>query len=190
MQIQDQPHIGVLSADAAAIAQFLRRIQALDAETAALLPLSPAAVPDCEPYLCGASTHAPLQKLSEAAEILTASGCTVIAVPDSAGIFCAQLTAAAGVPVLSTADTVLPQLVGALRQRVSILCTPGVRAANAYGLTAQRYGLQCSYPDTPVQALLGCVRPEKACSEQVLRSIIELELARGCDGVELDSAQL
>ena len=188
MQIQDQPHIGVLSADAAAIAQFLRRIQALDAETAALLPLSPAAVPDCEPYLCGASTHAPLQKLSEAAEILTASGCTVIAVPDSAGIFCDQLTAAAGIPVLSTAGAVLPQLVGALHQRVSILCTPGVRAANAYGLTAQRYGLQCSYPDAPVQALLGCVRPEKTCSEQVLRSIIEL--ARGCDGVVLDSAQL
>lgn len=61
---------------------------------------------------------------------------------------------------------------------------------HAYGLAAQRYGLQCSYPDAPVQALLGCVRPEKACSEQVLRSIIELELARGCDGVVLDSAQL
>lgn len=190
MQRNDLPRIGVLSADAAAIAQFLRRIQALDAETAALLPLSPAAVPDCEPYLCGASTHAPLQKLSEAAGILTASGCTVIAVPDSAGIFCDQLTAAAGIPVLSTADAAMPQLVGALHQRVSILCTPGVRAANAYGLTAQRYGLQCSYPDAPVQALLGCVRPEKACSEQVLRSIIELELARGCDGVVLDSAQL
>lgn len=190
MQRNDLPRIGVLSADAAAIAQFLRRIQALDAETAALLPLSPAAVPDCEPYLCGASTHAPLQKLSEAAEILAASGCTVIAVPDSAGIFCTQLTAAAGVPVLSTADAAMPQLVGALHQRVSILCTPGVRAANTYGLTAQRYGLQCSYPDAPVQALLGCVRPEKACSEQVLRSIIELELARGCDGVVLDSAQL
>ena len=110
--------------------------------------------------------------------------------PDSAGIFCTQLTAAAGVPVLSTADAAMPQLVGALHQRVSILCTPGVRAANAYGLAAQRYGLQCSYPDAPVQALLGCIRPEKACSEQVLRSIIELELARGCDGVVLDSAQL
>ena len=190
MQIQDQPHIGVLGADPAAITQFLRRVQALDAEAAALLPLSPAAVPDCEPYLCGASTHAPLQKLSEAAGILTASGCTVIAVPDSAGIFCEQLTAAAGIPVLSTADAVLPQLVGALRQRVSILCTPGVRAANAYGLTAQRYGLQCSYPSAPVQALLSCVRPEKTCSEQVLRSIIELELARGNDCVVLDSAQL
>lgn len=41
MQRNDLPRIGVLSADAAAIAQFLRRIQALDAETAALLPLSP-----------------------------------------------------------------------------------------------------------------------------------------------------
>lgn len=190
MQIQDQPHIGVLGADPAAITQFLRRVQALGGEHAVLLPLSPAAVPDCEPYLCGASTQPPLPKLRAAAEVLAASGCTVIAVPDSAGIFCAQLTAAAGVPVLSTADAAMPQLVGALRQRVSILCTPGVRAANTYGLTAQRYGLQCCYPDAPVQALLGCVRPEKACSEQVLRSIIELELARGCDGVVLDSAQL
>ena len=41
-----------------------------------------------------------------------------------------------------------------------------------------------------MQALLGCVQPEKACSEQVLRSIIELELARGNDCVVLDSAQL
>ena len=100
MQKNDLPRIGVLSADSAAVAQFLRRIQALDAETAALLPLSPTAVPDCEPYLCGASTHAPLQRLCEAAGILPASGCTVIAVPDSAGIFCEQLTAAAGIPVL------------------------------------------------------------------------------------------
>ena len=190
MQIQDQPHIGVLGAGPAAITQFLRRVRALGGEHAVLLPLSPAAVPDCEPYLCGASTQPPLPKLRAAAGVLAASGCTVIAVPDSAGIFCEQLTAAAGVPVLSTADAVLPQLVGALHQRVSILCTPGVRAANAYGLTAQRYGLQCSYPDAPVQALLGCVRPEKACSEQVLRSIIELELARGYDGVVLDSVQL
>lgn len=140
MQIQDQPHIGVLSADPAAITQFLRRVQALGGEHAVLLPLSPAAVPDCEPYLCGASTQ--------------------------------------------------PQLVGALRQRASVLCTPGVRAANVYGLAAQRYGLHCSYPDAPVQALLGCVQPEKVCSEQVLRSIIELELARGSDSVVLDSAQL
>ena len=41
-----------------------------------------------------------------------------------------------------------------------------------------------------MQALLGCVQPDKACSEQVLRSIIELELARGSDSVVLDSAQL
>lgn len=139
MQIQDQPHIGVLGADPAAITQFLRRVQALGGEHAVLLPLSPAAVPDCEPYLCGASTQPPLPKL---------------------------------------------------RQRASVLCTPGVRAANVYGLAARRYGLHCSYPDASVQALLGCVQPEKACSEQVLRSIIELELARGNDCVVLDSAQL
>lgn len=190
MQTNDLPRIGVLSADPAAVTQFLRRVQALGADPAALLPLSPAAVPDCEPYLCGASTQPPLPKLRAAAEVLAASGCTVIAVPDSAGIFCEQLTAAAGVPVLSTAGAVLPQLVGALRQRASVLCTPGVRAANGYGIAARRYGLYCSYPDAPVQALLGCVQPEKACSEQVLRSIIELELARGNDSVVLDSAQL
>ena len=190
MQTNDLPRIGVLSADPADVTQFLRRVQALGADPTALLPLSPAAVPDCEPYLCGTSTQSPLPKLRAAAEVLAASGCTVIAVPDSAGIFCAQLTAAAGVPVLSTAGAVLPQLVGKLRQRASVLCTPGVRAANVYGLAVRRYGLHCGYPDAPVQALLGCVQPEKACSEQVLRSIIELELARGRDGVVLDSAQL
>ena len=189
MQIQDQPHIGVLGADPAAITQFLRRVQALGKDPAALLPLSPAAVPDCEPYLCGASTQPPLPKLRAAAEVLAASGCTVIAVPDSAGIFCEQLTAAAGVPVLSTAGA--ERLV--LRKDIFQPCLvlyPGVRAANVYGLAARRYGLHCSYPDAPVQALLGCVQPEKACSEQVLRSIIELELARGNDCVVLDSAQL
>lgn len=190
MQIQDQPHIGVLGADPAAITQFLRRVQALGGEHAVLLPLSPAAVPDCEPYLCGASTQPPLPKLRAAAEVLAASGCTVIAMPDSAGVFCEELTAAVGIPVLGTAGTALQQLVGKLRQRASVLCTPGVRAANVYGLAARRYGLHCGYPDAPVQALLGCVQPEKACSEQVLRSIIELELARGNDSVVLDSAQL
>lgn len=191
MQSNDLPRIGVLSADPAAVTQFLRRVQALDGGArAVLLPLTPAAVPDCEPYLCGVSTQSPLPKLRAAAEGLAAAGCTVIAVPDGAGIFCEQLTAAAGVPVLAAAGPVLQQLVGALRQHPSVLCTPGVRAANAYGLAARRYGLHCCYPDAPVQALLGCVQPEKACSEQVLRSIIELELARGSDSVVLDSAPL
>lgn len=190
MQTHDLPRIGVLSADPTAITQFLRRVQALGEDPAALLPLSPAAVPDCEPYLCGASTQPPLPQLRAAAEVLAASGCTVIAAPDSAGAFCEQLTATVGIPVLGTAGAALPQLVGTLRQRVSVLCTPGVRAANVYGLAARRYGLHCGYPDAPVQALLGCVQPEKTCSEQVLRSIIELELARGSDSVVLDSAQL
>lgn len=51
MQTNDLPRIGVLSADPAAVTQFLRRVQALGADPTALLPLSPAAVPDCEPYL-------------------------------------------------------------------------------------------------------------------------------------------
>jgi len=139
MQTNDLPRIGVLSADPAAVTQFLRRVQALGADPTALLPLSPAAV---------------------------------------------------GIPTLGVSGPALQQLVGKLRQRASVLCTPGVRAANGYGIAARRYGLYCSYPDAPVQALLGCVQPEKACSEQVLRSIIELELARGNDSVVLDSAQL
>ena len=53
MQTNDLPRIGVLGAD-----------------PAALLPLSPAAVPDCEPYLCGTSTQSPLPKLRAAAEVL------------------------------------------------------------------------------------------------------------------------
>lgn len=107
MQTNDLPRIGVLSADPAAVTQFLRRAQALGGEHAVLLPLSPAAVPDCEPYLCGASTQSPLPKLRAAAEALAASGCTVIAAPDSAGVFCEELTATVGIPVLGTAGTAL-----------------------------------------------------------------------------------
>lgn len=166
MQTNDLPRIGVLSADPAAVTQFLRRVQALGADPTALLPLSPAAVPDCEPYLCGTSTQSPLPKLRAAAEVLAASGCTVIAVPDSAGVFCEEITAAVGIPTLGVSGPALQQLVGKLRQRASVLCTPGVRAANGYGIAARRYGLYCSYPDAPVQALLGCVQPEKACSER------------------------
>ena len=73
MQTNDLPRIGVLSADPAAVTQFLRRVQALGADPAALLPLSPAAVPDCEPYLCGASTQPPLPQLRAAAEMLFSS---------------------------------------------------------------------------------------------------------------------
>ena len=74
MQTNDLPRIGVLSADPAAVTQFLRRVQALGADPTALLPLSPAAVPDCEPYLCGTSTQSPLPKLRAAVEVLAASG--------------------------------------------------------------------------------------------------------------------
>ena len=147
MQTNDLPRIGVLSADPAAVTQFLRRVQALGADPTALLPLSPAAVPDCEPYLCGTSTQSPLPKLRAAAEVLAASGCTVIAVPDSAGVFCEEITAAVGIPTLGVSGPALQQLVGKLRQRASVLCTPGVRAANGYGIAARRYGLYCSYPE-------------------------------------------
>ena len=44
MQTNDIPRIGVLSADPAAVTQFLRRVQALGADPTALLPLSPAQV--------------------------------------------------------------------------------------------------------------------------------------------------
>ena len=163
-----------------------------DQEHVNALILSDSGMPDRTGAILGTEEQrrAVFDRLLGDARLLENAGCTVIAVPDSAGIFCEQLTAVAGVPVLSTAGAVLPQLVGALRQRASVLCTPGVRAANVYGLAARRYGLHCSYPDASVQALLGCVQPEKACSEQVLRSIIELELARGNDCVVLDSAQL
>lgn len=191
MQTNDLPRIGVLSADPAAVTQFLRRVQALGADPTALLPLSPAAVPDCEPYLCGTSTQSPLPKLRAAAEVLAASGCTVIAAPDSAGVFCEEITAAVGIPTLGVSGAGRCSSSSASCCSVRACCAhPGVRAANGYGIAARRYGLYCSYPDAPVQALLGCVQPEKACSEQVLRSIIELELARGNDSVVLDSAQL
>lgn len=137
MQTNDLPRIGVLSADPAAVTQFLRRVQALGADPTALLPLSPAAVPDCEPYLCGTSTQSPLPKLRAAAEVLAASGCTVIATPDSAGVFCEEITAAVGIPTLGVSGPALQQLVGKLRQRASVLCTPGVRAANGYAIAAR-----------------------------------------------------
>lgn len=137
MQTNDLPRIGVLSADPAAVTQFLRRVQALGADPTALLPLSPAAVPDCEPYLCGTSTQSPLPKLRAAVEVLAASGCTVIAAPDSAGVFCEEITAAVGIPTLGVSGPALQQLVGKLRQRASVLCTPGVRAANGYGIAAR-----------------------------------------------------
>ena len=176
MQIQDQPHIGVLGADPAAITQFLRRVQALGGEHAVLLPLSPAAVPDCEPYLCGASTQPPLPKLRAAAEVLAASGCTVIAVPDSAGIFCEQLTAAAGVPVLSTAGAALPQLVGKLRQRASVLCTPGVRAANI--ITPEFAALCREHNDANVITLSGRFVPLEE-NERILDAFFATDFGGG-----------
>lgn len=127
MQTNDIPRIGVLSADPAAVTQFLRRVQALGADPTALLPLSPAAVPDCEPYLCGTSTQSPLPKLRAAAEVLAASGCTIIAAPDSAGVFCEEITAAVGIPTLGVSGPALQQLVGKLRQRASVLCTRRAR---------------------------------------------------------------
>lgn len=146
MQTNDLPRIGVLSADPAAVTQFLRRVQALGADPTALLPLSPAAVPDCEPYLCGTSTQSPLPKLRAAAEVLAASGCTVIAVPDSAGVFCEEITAAVGIPTLGVSGPALQQLVGKLRQRASVLCTPGVLDSAQLCAAFAHFGLAAHYP--------------------------------------------
>lgn len=190
MQIQDQPHIGVLGADPAAITQFLRRVQALGGEHAVLLPLSPGGRAGLRTVsVRSVHTAAP----AEAARSGGGAGRLRLHGHRRAGQrghFCEQLTAAAGVPVLSTAGAVLPQLVGALRaareravyaRRARRQCLWSRRAALRAALQLSR----CA-----VQALLGCVQPEKVCSEQVLRSIIELELARGSDSVVLDSAQL
>lgn len=140
MQTNDLPRIGVLSADPAAVTQFLRRVQALGADPTALLPLSPASVPDCEPYLCGTSTQSPLPKLRAAAEVLVASGCTVIAAPDSAGVFCEEITAAVGIPTLGVSGPALPQLVGKLRQRAAVRRVRALRPRRALPAGGRRHG--------------------------------------------------
>ena len=80
-------------------------------------------------------------------------------------------------------------------QTLCILCTEGTRAANLYGAACRSRGIRCRYPDMAVQEMVTSViydrvKAGKTASEQVLRSIIELELDAGCDGVVLSCTEL
>ena len=182
--LNQEPLVGVLGGvGPLATSRLLRRVIELtdasaDQAHANLLVLDHAAIPDRTAYLLGSSAENPAPVLAADAALLERAGCDAIVIPcNTSHVFYDEIQAAVSIPVLC------------------ILCTEGTRATNLYGAACRSRGIRCRYPDTAVQEMVTSViydrvKAGKTASEQVLRSVIELELDAGGDGVVLGCTEL
>lgn len=200
--LNGEPLIGVLGGlGPMATNWFSRRvIELTDADAdqahANLLILNHAAIPDRTAYLLGNSSESPASAMVADAALLECAGCDAIVIPcNTSHVFYDDIQAAVAIPVVHLIDLVAAAAAARGMKKLCILCTEGTRAANLYGVSGRRNGVRCGYPDSEVQALVTSViydrvKAGKSAPEQVLRSIIELELDAGCDGVVLGCTEL
>lgn len=197
-----EPLIGVLGGlGPMATNWFSRRVIELtdadtDQEHANLLILNHAAIPDRTAYLLGNSMESPASAMVQDAALLERAGCDTIVIPcNTSHVFYHDIQAAVSIPVVHLIELVAAAAAARGMKRLCILCTEGTRAANLYGAACRRRGIRCGYPDSEVQALVTSViydrvKAGESAPEQVLRSVIELELDAGCDGVVLGCTEL
>ena len=194
--LNQEPLVGVLGGvGPLATSRLLRRVIELtdasaDQAHANLLVLDHAAIPDRTAYLLGSSAENPAPVLAERA------GCDAIVIPcNTSHVFYDEIQAAVSIPVVHLIELVADAAAARGMQTLCILCTEGTRAANLYGAVCRSRGIRCRYPDTAVQEMVTSViydrvKAGKIASEQVLRSVIEMELDAGGDGVVLGCTEL
>lgn len=199
--LNQEPLVGVLGGvGPLATSRLLRRVIELtdasaDQAHANLLVLNHAAIPDRTAYLLGSSAENPAPVLAADAALLERAGCDAIVIPcNTSHVFYDEIQAAVSIPVVHLIELVADAAARGM-QTLCILCTEGTRAANLYGAACRRRGIRCGYPDSEVQVLVTSViydrvKAGKTASEQVLRSVIELELDAGGDGVVLGCTEL
>lgn len=197
-----EPLIGVLGGlGPMATSWFSRRVIELtdadaDQEHANLLILNHAAVPDRTAYLLGNALESPAPAMVADAALLERAGCDAIVIPcNTSHVFYDEIQAAVSIPVVHLIELVADAAAARGMQTLCILCTEGTRASNLYGAACRSRGIRCRYPDPAVQEVVTSViydrvKAGKTASEQVLRSVIELELDAGCDGVVLGCTEL
>lgn len=200
--LNGEPLVGVLGGlGPMATSWFSRRVIELtdadaDQEHANLLILNHAAIPDRTAYLLGNSLESPAPAMVADAALLERAGCDAIVIPcNTSHVFYDEIQAAVSIPVVHLIALVASAAVARGMKKLCILCTEGTRAANLYGASGRRHGIRCGYPDSEVQALVTSViydrvKAGKRAPEQVLRSIVELELDAGYDGVVLGCTEL
>lgn len=191
--------IGVLGGTgSASAAQLVRRVleRTDGAAQTNLLVLKRGTPPDAADYLLGCSTANPLPALREDAVLLARAGCDALVLPcNTAHVFYDELQAAVPVPLVHLPRLVARAAAARGLRRLCVLGTDGVRAVNLYGAACRGFGVRCAYPEPAVQALIteqvyDRLRAGRPLCEQVLRSVIELELDAGFDGVALGCAEL
>lgn len=200
--LNQEPLVGVLGGvGPLATSRLLRRVIELtdasaDQAHANLLVLDHAAIPDRTAYLLGSSADNPAPVLAADAALLERAGCDAIVIPcNTSHVFYDEIQAAVSIPVVHLIELVADAAAARGMKKLCILCTEGTRAANLYGAVCRSRGIRCRYPDTAVQEMVTSViydrvKAGKTASEQVLRSVIELELDAGCDGVVLGCTEL
>lgn len=197
-----EPLIGVLGGlGPMATSWFSRRVIELtdadiDQAHANLLILNHAAIPDRTAYLLGNASESPVPAMMADAALLERAGCDAIVIPcNTSHVFYHEIQDAVSVPVVHLIELVAEAAAARGIKKLCVLCTEGTRAANLYGLTCQKRGIRCGYPDAAVQALITSViydrvKAGEPAPEQVLRSVIELELDAGYGGIVLGCTEL
>lgn len=155
-------------------------------------------IPDRTDYILDRTKPDPLPAMVADAKMLASLGCDLIAIPcNTAHFFYDEIQKNVDVRVMNIIEETLKfahRNVPDVR-RVGVLATSGTLYSNVYPAVAERFGLECVYPDDrDVQTLMHIIYDEvkagKRADEDAFFAIVERMKAAGCDVVILGCTEL
>ena len=155
-------------------------------------------IPDRTDYILDRSKPDPLPAMVADAKMLASLGCDLIAIPcNTAHFFYDEIQKNVGVRVMNIIEETLKFAHRTLPhvKKVGVLATSGTLYSNVYPHVAERFGIECIYPDerdaaTLMRIIYDEVKAGKPADEKAFFSIVERMKAAGCDAVILGCTEL
>ena len=155
-------------------------------------------IPDRTDYILDRTKPNPLPAMIADAKMLESLGCDAIAIPcNTAHFFFDEIQKNVHIRVINIIEETLKfayRTIPGLR-KVGILATSGTLQSDVYPRVADRFGIECVYPDadgvrTLMQIIYDQVKAGKPVDQNAFFSMVERMKAAGCDAVILGCTEL
>ena len=155
-------------------------------------------IPDRTDYILDRTKPDPLPAMVADAKMLASLGCDLIAIPcNTAHFFYDEIQKNVDVRVLNIIEETLKfaQHTVPDAKKIGILATSGTLQSNVYPHVAERFGIECVYPDaqdakTLMHIIYDEVKAGKPADEAAFFAVVERMKAAGCDAVILGCTEL
>lgn len=155
-------------------------------------------IPDRTDYILDRTKPDPLPAMVADAKMLASLGCDLIAIPcNTAHFFYDEIQKNVDVRVLNIIEETLrfAQHTVPDAKKIGILATSGTLQSNVYPHVAERFGIECVYPDaqdakTLMHIIYDEVKAGKPADEAAFFAVVERMKAAGCDAVILGCTEL